>query len=131
MLSILLFAAAAGQATDQPPEFGIDAPTPNMWQGIQYFPTLYTQGDDRAFRRRMLAFREEALQQQALDGGTLTAEHRAELQRKLNRIHFRYAERRRRADILAVDSNGRAVYSAATRPTFVQPPGLRLTRVAN
>jgi hypothetical protein len=141
MFSLVLLAAAAAPplasalAPVQPqvatrPHYGIDAPTPNRWDGFNYMPTPITVSADRTYRARMLALRTDALEQQARDGGTLTPEHRATLQTRLDRIQLRFAEMRRRADPFSVDGFGHAVYSAHTRRAFVQPPSM-MRRVAN
>lgn len=125
MLPIVLCAAAAAADTPSLPKYGVDALRPNAWNGVIYAPTPVTASADEARRNRLIALRQEAMDQQARDGGTLTAEHRAYLQQKLDSIQLRYAEIRRRADAFAVDANGRALYSAGTRPLIVTPPEVR------
>jgi hypothetical protein len=129
MLSILLAAAAtvASNAPTALPDRGVDAPRPNASDGIIYMPTPLTVSADTTHRTRLAALRTEALKLQAIDGGTLTPEHHAQLQTKLDRIQLRYAEMRRRADLFSVDSNGRAQYTAHTRPSVVFAPNLRRT----
>lgn len=125
MLPIVLLAATAAASPSVAPDRGIDAPYPNTWGGVVYAPTPFTISADKAHRDRLLALRKEALDQQTRDGGTLTADHYAELQRKLDTIQLRFAEDRRRADPFSVDANGQAVYSAGNRPRYVLPPGMR------
>jgi hypothetical protein len=57
-------------------------------------PALYGEGVPSAtevasqrFRGRMVALRQEALRLRAADGGSLTAEHDAMIQRRLDAIH--------------------------------------------
>lgn len=130
MLSILLVSAAVAASVPLVPEYGIDAPYPNSWNGVSYAPTPFTVAAYKAYRERLAALRREALGQQASDGGTLNQDHRVALQRKLDRIQFRFAEDRRRADMFAVDANGDAVYSASNRPQAVLPPGVGFVRAA-
>jgi hypothetical protein len=125
MLPILLAAAVALTSPTYLPTRGIDAPYPNAWGRVLYMPTPSTVSADIAHRTRLAALRTEALDLQARDGGTLSPEHHALLQDKLNRIQFRFAEMRRRADLLSVDSTGRSRYSARTRPPVVFPPNFR------
>jgi len=131
MLPILLAAAAAATTPTVVPSRGIDAPYPNVAQGILYIPTPTSVSADITHRNRLIALRTEALAQQARDGGTLTADHKAQLQQKLDRIQLRFAEMRRRADIFSVDGWGRAMYTAYTRPKVVYPPNTGRTGVAN
>jgi hypothetical protein len=58
------------------------------------------------FMRDMEALRKEGLAQQALDGGTLTPEHRAELQARLDRINAVYQARTSRPDGLTLNADG-------------------------
>jgi len=127
MLSILVAAAAALSAPTALPNRGVDAPRPNVWDGIIYMPTPITVSADTTHRTRLAALRTEALKLQAIDGGTLTPEHHAQLQTKLDRIQLRYAEMRRRADLFSVDANGHSQYTAHTRPSVVFAPNLRRT----
>lgn len=106
------------------PTYGLDAANSNVWNGVIYAPTPRSVGADIAHRDRLAALRKDALDQQARDGGTLTIEHRAELQRRLDAIEVRYAELRRRFDPFSVDANGHALYSAGNRPRIVLPPGI-------
>ncbi|KQN29063.1 hypothetical protein ASE88_08785 [Sphingomonas sp. Leaf38] len=127
MLWIALAATAAIAGPPGLPAYGVDAPRINVLDQVIYAPTGETVAADSGHRARLIALRQEGLAQQAEDGGTLTPAHRDELQRKLERIQLRFAELRRRADAYAVDGNGHARYSAATRPGVVLPPSLRLT----
>jgi hypothetical protein len=131
MLPILLAAAAAANTPTVVPSRGIDAPYPNVAEGIVYVPTPVSISSDMMHRKRMIALRTEALDLQARDGGTLTASHKDLLQRKLDRIQLRFAEMRRRADIFSVDATGQAMYNANTRPKVVYPPNTGRTGVAN
>jgi hypothetical protein len=131
MLPILLAAAAAANTPTVVPSRGIDAPYPNVAEGIVYVPTPVSISSDMMHRKRMIALRTEALDLQARDGGTLTASHKDLLQRKLDRIQLRFAEMRRRADIFSVDATGQAMYTANTRPKVVYPPNTGRTGVAN
>lgn len=132
MLPLLLAAAVAAPTTPTVlPSRGIDAPYPNMAQGIVFAPTPVTVSTDNTHRARLLALRTEALDLQVRDGGTLTADHHAQLQTKLERIQFRFAEMRRRADPFSVDETGRVMYTAYTRLKVVLPPNLGRTGVAN
>jgi hypothetical protein len=131
MLPILLAGAAAANTPTVVPSRGIDAPYPNVAEGIVYVPTPVSISSDMMHRKRMIALRTEALDLQARDGGTLTASHKDLLQRKLDRIQLRFAEMRRRADIFSVDATGQAMYTAYTRPKVVYPPNTGRTGVAN
>ncbi|RYF09218.1 MAG: hypothetical protein EOO77_24350 [Oxalobacteraceae bacterium] len=131
MLPILLAAAAAATTPTVVPSRGIDAPYPNVAEGIVYVPTPISISADITHHNRMVALRTEALDLQARDGGTLTADHKAQLQHKLDRIQFRFAEMRRRADIFSVDATGQVMYTAYTRPKVVYPPNTGRTGVAN
>ncbi|WP_037478512.1 hypothetical protein [Sphingomonas sp. PAMC 26617] len=131
MLAMLLAAAAAATTPTVLPSRGIDAPYPNVAEGIVYVPTPTSISADITHHNRMVALRTEALDLQARDGGMLTAEHKALLQHKLDRIQFRFAEMRRRADIFSVDATGQAMYTAYTRPKVVYPPNTGRTGVAN
>jgi hypothetical protein len=131
MLPILLAAAAAANTPTVVPSRGIDAPYPNVAEGIVYVPTPVSISSDMMHRKRMIALRTEALDLQARDGGTLTASHKDLLQRKLDRIQLRFAEMRRRADIFSGDATGQAMYNANTRPKVVYPPNTGRTGVAN
>ncbi len=131
MLPILLAVAAASNAPTVLPNRGVDAPPPNTAIGILYMPTPLTVSADTTHRTRLAALRTEALELQAIDGGTLTPEHHAQLQVKLDRIQLRYAEMRRRADPLSIDSNGRAIYTAHTRPVVFAPNLSRTTSVGD
>lgn len=131
MLLILLAAAAAANTPTVVPSRGIDAPYPNVAEGIVYVPTPVSISSDITHRKRMIALRTEALDLQSRDGGTLTASHKELLQHKLDRIQLRFAEMRRRADIFSVDATGQAMYTAYTRPKVVYPPNTGRTGVAN
>lgn len=122
MSLIALLAVAAATTASGPPQRGVDTTHPNSWEGVVYAPTPFTVSADKTFHDRMVALRSDAIAQQASDGGTLTPEHRAQLQNRLDRIRLRYAEVRRRADLFSVDAAGRAVYSAGTRPRYAYPP---------
>ena len=127
MLPILLAAAVASNASTVLPNQGVDAPRPTTAIGILYMPTPLTVSADATHRIRLAALRTEALELQAIDGGTLTPDHHAQLQVKLDRIQLRYAEMLRRADPFSIDSDGRAIYTARTRASFVSAPNLRRT----
>lgn len=131
MLPILLAAAAAATTPTVVPSRGIDAPYPNVAEGILYIPTPTSISADITHRNRLIALRTEALDLQARDGGMLTPEHKAQLQTKLDRIQVRFAEMRRRADIFSVGATGQAMYTAYTRPKVVFPPNTGRTGVTN
>jgi len=126
MLPILLAAAAASNAPTVLPNRDRDARPPNPAIGILYMPTPLTISADTTHSTRLAALRTEALEMQAIDGGTLTPEHHAQLQARLDRIQLRYAEMLRRADPFSIDSNGSAIYTIHTRPV-VFVPNLRRT----
>lgn len=125
MLPILLAAAAASNASTVLPNRDVDARPPNPAIGILYMPTPLTVSADTTHSTRLAALRTEALKMQAIDGGTLTAEHHAQLQVKLDRIQLRYAEMLRRADSFSIDSNGSAIYTIHTRPVVFVPNLIR------
>lgn len=127
MLPILLAAAVASNALTVLPNRDVDARPPNPAIGILYMPTPLTVSADTTHSTRLAALRTEALEVQAIDGGTLTPEHRAQLQVKLDRIQLRYAEMLRRADPFSIDSNGNAIYSIHTRPVVFVPDLRRTT----
>jgi len=62
------------------------------------------------FMRDMETLRKDGLAQQAQDGGTLTPEHRAELQARLDRINATYRDRTRRSDGLSLNADGSRRY---------------------
>ena len=125
MLPILLAAAAASNALTVLSNRDRDARPPNPAIGILYKPTPLTVSADTTHSTRLAALRTEALKMQAIDGGTLTAEHHAQLQVKLDRIQLRYAEMLRRADPFSIDSNGSAIYTIHTRPVVFVPNLIR------
>lgn len=127
MLPILLAATVASNALTVLPNRDVDARPPNPAIGILYMPTPLTVSADTTHSTRLAALRTEALEVQAVDGGTLTPEHRAQLQVKLDRIQLRYAEMLRRADPFSIDSNGNAIYSIHTRPVVFVPDLRRTT----
>lgn len=127
MLPILLAAAVASNALTVLPNRDVDARPPNPAIGILYMPTPLTVSADTTHSTRLAALRTEALEMQAIDGGTLTPEHRAQLQVKLDRIQLRYAEMLRRADPFSIDSNGNVIYSIHTRPVVFVPDLRRTT----
>ena len=127
MLPILLAAAAALNAPTVLPNRDRDARPPNPAIGILYMPTPLTVSADTTHSTRLAALRAEALEMQASDGGTLTPEHHAQLQAKLDRIQLRYAEMLRRADPFSIDSNGSAIYTIHTRPVVFVPKLRRTT----
>ncbi|MCJ8158016.1 hypothetical protein [Sphingomonas sp. LaA6.9] len=61
---------------------------------------------NRQFAARMEALRQEAVRQQQADGGTLTPEHRAQLQAKLDRLHETHRRLVARNDALSVNADG-------------------------
>ncbi len=62
------------------------------------------------FTKDLEALRRDGLAQQAIDGGTLTPEHRAELQARLDRINAAYESRARRRDGLSLNADGSRRY---------------------
>ena len=124
MLLLAFVVASTAPVQPAPPIYGLDAAHPNVWNGTTYAPTPRSIGADKAHKDRLTSLRRDALALQASDGGTLTAEHRAELQQRLNDIELRYAEMRRRFDPSSVDANGHPVYSAYTRPRVVEPTSI-------
>ena len=66
---------------------------------------------DVQYRRTLNSLRDEGLKQRNLDGGTLTPDHLAGLQRKLDRINDLHRRALRNENPLSVDANGHPIES--------------------
>lgn len=60
-----------------------------------------------SYRRALTALRTDALRQQQRDGGTLSADSRATIQARLERINARYVRTLRNNNPLSLDATGR------------------------
>jgi len=77
---LLLAAASSAQAEVPPPAYMGATPMPRT-------------AAFNVYKTNMLALREEALKQQAADGGALSAEHRAAFQRRIDHVEAVYKRR--------------------------------------
>ncbi len=59
-----------------------------------------------SYRQQLMALRTVALRQQQRDGGTLSADSRASIQTRLDRINDRHNRALRNNNPLSIDSNG-------------------------
>lgn len=89
----LVVVAAAQAETVNPGFFPDGARGPQMHNVANRDPTAQ-QMRSAQWRIELAALRREAIEQQERDGGTLTNEHRASLQAKLDRINARWVASR-------------------------------------
>lgn len=64
---------------------------------------------NKRYLDRMTVIRQDALDLRAKDGGTLTEEHRAEIQVRIDKVEASYRRELRRNNPSSVDANGLAV----------------------
>ena len=109
--SILLAAALVSAAGVAPAQSNNPQATPNA--SLNRGGTVHANFVEAAnvrFTRDMEALRKDALAQQALDGGVLTPEHRAQLQARLDQINAAYRNSFGRSDAMSVNADGSRRY---------------------
>jgi hypothetical protein len=72
-------------------------------------PLTHTTVLRQELNQKLVAIRQVALTLQASDGGSLSAEHRAAIQAKIDRAEWNYRRQLRRNDLMSVDANGSPV----------------------
>lgn len=105
MRNITLFSFALA-ALASSPAAAQDHPTPNYEAPIK--TPLHMV--DLEFARRLEALRQEGLERQRFEGGTLSPASRAELQAKLDRELAAYRRKFKRNDPWSVNADGSARY---------------------